>query len=86
MYGIEVSPDLLSAVTDAALDEIAAWQGPARAGLPVVFVDALRVKIASGLGPQQAVHSALGVRADGTKEVRARGWSRTRAPSLACGS
>ncbi|MDJ0391707.1 transposase, partial [Roseomonas sp. E05] len=46
LYGIEVSPDLVSAVTDAVLDEIAAWQSrPLEPVCSVVFFDALRVKI-----------------------------------------
>ena len=71
LYGVEVSPDLVSAVTDAVLDEIAAWQArPLEAVYPVVFLDALRVKIRDeGLVRNKAVHIALGVRGDGTKEI-----------------
>lgn len=71
LYGIEVSPDLISAVTDAVLDEIAAWQGrPLEPVYPLVFFDALRVKIRDeGLVRNKAIHVALGVRGDGTKEV-----------------
>ncbi|MCQ4159177.1 IS256 family transposase [Roseomonas sp. GC11] len=71
LYGIEVSPDLISAVTDAVLDEIAAWQNrPLEPVYPVVFFDALRVKIRDeGLVRNKAVHIALGVRADGGKEI-----------------
>src|SRR3954467_1292883 len=71
LYGIEVSPDLISAVTDAVLDEVAAWQArPLEAAYPLVFFDALRVKVRDeGLVRNKAVHIALGVRADGTKEV-----------------
>jgi putative transposase len=71
LYGIEVSPDLISAVTDAVLDEIAAWQArPLEAAYPLVFLDALRVKVRDeGLVRNKAVHIALGVRADGAKEV-----------------
>ena len=69
LYGIEVSPDLISAVTDAVLDEIAAWQArPLEPVYPLVFFDALRVKIRDeGLVRNKAVHIALGVRADGTQ-------------------
>ena len=46
LYGIDVSPDLISAVTDAILDEIAEWQNrPLEAMYPLVFFDALRVKV-----------------------------------------
>ena len=71
LYGIEVSPDLVSAVTDAVLDEVATWQSrPLEPAYPLVFFDALRVKIRDeGLVRNKAVHIALGVRADGTKEV-----------------
>jgi putative transposase len=71
LYGIDVSPDLISAVTDAVLDEIAAWQArPLEAVYPLVFFDALRVKVRDeGLVRNKAVHIALGVRGDGTKEV-----------------
>ena len=71
LYGIDVSPDLISAVTDAVLEEIAAWQArPLEAVYPLVFFDALRVKIRDeGLVRNKAVHIALGVRADGTKEI-----------------
>src|SRR5918912_365697 len=71
LYGIEVSPDLISAVTDAVLEEVAAWQArPLAAIYPLGFFDALRVKIRDeGLVRNKAVHIALGVRADGTKEI-----------------
>ena len=71
MYGIDVSPDLVSTVTDAVLDEIASWQArPLEPVYPLVFFDAIRVKIRDeGLVRNKAVHVALGVRADGTKEV-----------------
>src|ERR671938_372506 len=71
LYGIEVSPDLVSAVTDAVLEEIAAWQArPLETVYPLIFFDALRVKIRDeGLVRNKAVHIALGVRADGSKEI-----------------
>ena len=71
LYGIDVSPDLISAVTDAVLEEIAAWQTrPLEAVYPLVFFDALRIKIRDeGFVRNKAVHVALGVRADGTKEI-----------------
>ena len=71
LYGVDVSPDLISTVTDAVLEEVAAWQArPREPVYPLVFFDALRVKIRDeGLVRNKAVHIALGVRADGTKEV-----------------
>jgi putative transposase len=60
LYGIDVSPDLISVVTDAVLDEVAAWQArPLEATYPLVFFDALRVKIRDeGLVRNKAVHRA----------------------------
>jgi putative transposase len=71
IYGIDVSPDLISAVTDAILDEIAEWQDrPLEPVYPLVFFDALRVKIRDeGTVRNKAVYLALGVRADGRKEI-----------------
>src|SRR3954449_4648302 len=71
LYGIEVSPDLISAVTDAVLDEVTQWQErPLEPVYPLVFFDALRVKVRDeGTVRNKAVHVALGVRPDGTKEI-----------------
>jgi putative transposase len=71
LYGVEVSPDLISTVTDAVLDEITTWQArPLEPVYPLVFFDALRVKVRDeGMVRNKAVHVALGVRADGTKEI-----------------
>src|SRR5438128_5034305 len=71
LYGIDVSPDLISTVTDAVLDEIVTWQQrPLDPVYPLVFFDALRVKIRDeGMVRNKAIHIALGVRADGAKEV-----------------
>jgi len=71
IYGTEVSPQLISQVTDAVLDEVAAWQArPLEALYPVIFFDALRVKVRDeGIVRNKAVYLALGVRVDGTKEI-----------------
>ena len=71
LYGIDVSPDLVSAVTDAVLEEVTSWQNrPLDAVYPLVFFDALRVKVRDeSVVRNKAVHVALGVRADGTKEI-----------------
>ncbi len=71
LYGVDVSPDLISTVTDAVLEEVAAWQArPLDAAWPLVFFDAIRVKIRDeGMVRSKAIHIALGVRADGRKEV-----------------
>jgi putative transposase len=71
LYGIEVSPDLISAVTDAVLEEVSEWQNrPLDACYPLVFFDAIRVKIRDeGFVRNKAVYIALGVLPDGTKEI-----------------
>lgn len=71
LYGVEVSPDLISTVTDAVLDDVAAWQQrPLDPVYPLIFFDAIRVKIRDeGMVRNKAIHVALGVRADGRKEV-----------------
>ena len=70
-YGTEVSPDLISTVTDGVLAEVTAWQSrPLEPVYPVVFFDALRVKIREdNVVRNKAVYLALGVRRDGTREV-----------------
>lgn len=71
IYGIEVSADLISTVTDAVLEEVTAWQGrPLDRVYPLVFFDAIRVKIRDeGLVRNKAIHIALGVTAEGSKAV-----------------
>jgi putative transposase len=71
LYGIGVSPDLISRVTDAVLEEVKAWQGrPLEPIYPVIFLDALRVKIRDeGTVRNKAVYLALGIRTDGLKEI-----------------
>ena len=71
LYGIEISPDLVSAVTDSVIDEVSAWQArPLEASYAIVFFDALRVKIRDeGLVKNKAVYLAIGMRASGHKEV-----------------
>jgi len=71
LYGIEVSPELISVVTDAVLDEVAQWQTrPLDAVYAVVFFDALRVKIRDeGSVKNKSVYLAIGMRCSGLKEV-----------------
>ena len=71
LYGLDVSPDLVSAVTDAVLEEVAEWQNrPLEALYPLIFFDAIRIKVRDeGTVRNKAVYVALGVRPDGTKEV-----------------
>src|SRR3546814_3394489 len=63
LYGIDVSPDLISTVTDAVLETVAEWQGrPLDACYPLVFFDAIRVKIRDeGFVRNKAVYIALGI-------------------------
>lgn len=70
-YGTEVSPDFISSVTDEVMTETIAWQNrPLEAMYPVVFFDALRVKIRDDGGvSNKAVYLALGVQADGQRDV-----------------
>jgi putative transposase len=71
LYGTEISPDLVSAVTDAVLEDVAAWQSRALdSTYAIVFFDALRVKIRDeGLVSNRAVYLAIGVRCSGHKEL-----------------
>jgi putative transposase len=71
LYGIDVSPDLISAVTDAVLEEVNEWQNrPLEALYPLIFFDAIRIKGRDeGTVKNKAVYVALGVRPDGTKEI-----------------
>ncbi|MGO4399422.1 IS256 family transposase [Achromobacter sp. PAB15] len=70
-YGTEVSPEFISSVTDAVMDEVTAWQTrPLEVMYPVVFFDALRVKIREdGVVRNKAVYLALGVLPDGTRDI-----------------
>ena len=70
-YGTEVSPDLISTVTDGVLAEVTAWQArPLEPVYAVVFFDAIRVRTREdNVVRNKAVYLALGVRRDGTREV-----------------
>ena len=71
LYGTEVSPDFISKVTDAVLEEVREWQSrPLDPVYPVVFFDALRVKIRDeGMVKNKAVYVALGLNPSGDKDV-----------------
>ena len=71
IYTIEVSPDLISEVTDAVVAEVTAWQArPLEPMYPVVFFDALRVKIRDeSVVRSKAVYLALAVLPDGTRDI-----------------
>ena len=71
MYGIEVSPGLISNVTEAVMEEVKAWQSrPLDEVYPILYMDALRVKVRDGGHIQnQAIHVAMGVNLEGHKEI-----------------
>jgi transposase-like protein len=71
MYGTEVSPDFISTVTDEVMSEVVAWQNrPLEPMYPVIFFDALRVKIRDdAVVRNKAVYLALGVLPDGSRDV-----------------
>ena len=71
LYGVEISPDLISRVTDAVLDEIKAWRNRALdACYPVVIFDALRVKIRDeGFVKNKAIYLALAISLDGKRDI-----------------
>ena len=70
-YGTEVSPEFISSVTDEVMAEVTAWQSrPLEKMYPVVFFDALRVKIRDeGVVRNKAIYLALGVLRDGTRDI-----------------
>lgn len=71
MYGVDVSPGLISEVTDAVLDEVKAWQSrPLENMYPVLYLDALMVKMRhEGRVENRAVFVAIGVDEEGQKDV-----------------
>jgi putative transposase len=71
MYATDVTAEFISSVTDAVLDEVSAWQcRPLESMYPVIFFDALRVKIREdNVVRNKAVYLALGVGADGTRDI-----------------
>lgn len=71
IYDVEVSPALISRVTDAVLDEVKAWQNrPLDVVWPVVYLDAIHLKIRTdGRVQNRAVYVALGINLAGNKEL-----------------
>jgi putative transposase len=71
MYGVDVSPTLVSQVTHAIQEEVALWQNrPLDEIYPIVYLDAIRVKVRhEGRVINKAVYLAIGVNLDGIKEV-----------------
>lgn len=70
-YKVEVGHDFISTVTESVMEELNAWQNRPLEGMyPIVFFDALRVRIRDeGVVKNKAVYLALGVAADGRKDV-----------------
>jgi putative transposase len=79
LYGVEVGRDTISRVTDAVLDDIAAWRTrPLDAVYPIVYFDALFVKVREDRSVQnRACYLALGVTCDGEREVLGLWWQET---------
>ena len=70
MYGTEVSPSLISTVTDAVVVEVKAWQArPLDPVYPIVYLDCIHVKVREGAVRVKAVYLAIGVTMAGEKEV-----------------
>lgn len=71
LYGVEVSPTLVSQVTDAITEEITLWQNrPLEEVYPIIYLDAVRVKVRhNGSVINKAVYLAIGVTLDGQKDV-----------------
>ncbi|MDQ3609502.1 MAG: IS256 family transposase [Actinomycetota bacterium] len=79
IYGTEVSPDLISTVTDAVLEDVKAWQTrPLEAVYPIVYLDCLMVKIRDGQAVRNhACYLAIGVNCDGERDVLGIWFQRT---------
>jgi putative transposase len=71
IYGVDVSPTLVSMVTEAISEEVKVWQNrQLEAVYPIVYMDAIRVKVRdNGHVLNKAVYLAIGVKLDGDKEV-----------------
>lgn len=71
MYSVEVSPELISRVTDGILDELREWQNrPLDAVYPIVYIDALVVKVrTNGVVINRPAYLAIGVDVDGRKHI-----------------
>jgi putative transposase len=79
LYGVEVGRDTISRVTDAVLDDVEAWRSrPLDAVYPIVYFDAMRVKVREDRSVRNlACYLALGVTCDGEREVLGIWWQET---------
>jgi putative transposase len=84
IYQVEVSPSLISEVTDAVVEEVQQWQSRRLESLyPIVYMDALFVKMRhEGRVENRAVYLAVGVRMDGLKDVLGIWTSETEGPKF----
>jgi transposase-like protein len=70
VYGAEVSRDTISRITDRVLEEMVAWQSrPLDSVYPVIFIDAINVKIRDGQVANRPIYTVIGVTVDGTRDV-----------------
>lgn len=70
MYGAEVSPTLISSVSDAVIEEVKTWRArPLDALYPIVYLDCIHVKVRDGSVRVKAVYLAIGINMNGEKEV-----------------
>ena len=70
MYGAEVSPSLISSITDAVAEEVKIWQArPLDPVYPIIYLDCIHVKVREGAVRVKAVYLAIGVTLAGEKEV-----------------
>jgi transposase-like protein len=87
IYDVDVSPDLISRVTDAVREELTEWQArPLDRVYPVVFIDALTVKIRDGVVANRPVYVAIGIDCDGPDRSSACGSGRPPASRPSSGS
>jgi putative transposase len=79
LYGTEIGRDTVSRITDAVLEDVAAWRSrPLDSVYPIVYFDALRVKVREDRSVQnRACYLALGVTVDGEREVLGIWWQDT---------
>ena len=70
MYGAEVSKDTISQITEAVVEELTAWQSrPLDRVYPVVFIDAIHVKIRDGKVANRPVYTVVGVTVNGERDI-----------------
>ncbi|UTH73528.1 IS256 family transposase [Chromobacterium sp. IIBBL 290-4] len=70
MYGTEVSPSLISSITDSVTEEVKAWQArPLDSLYPIIYLDCIHVKVREGAVRVKAVYLAIGITLAGEKEV-----------------